>query len=208
MFFRRRISIKNYFSTKQKFQSFRKRSKIAAYLPRCPSFGYFTQTSIMMSLAVWRVKENEDLLMIRQLGSESSSIGSKILSLNFRHNFTIAKSLTKVCSSYSVKILNRGLECLTNETDKALIRSKIDESNHVKYLWNAERHWIEMEHYKVKIRWDEVYPDGKKYRNNEFSFEELRAQKYYAESRKKDLAKRLVESETNEVWGRLFFITI
>ena len=111
-----------------------------------------------------------------------------------------------MCSSYSVKILNRGLECLTNETNKALIRSKIDESNHVKYLWKAERHWIEMEHYKVKIRWDEVYPDGKKYRNNEFSFEELRAQKYYAEKRKKDLAGRLVELETNELWGQLFFV--
>ena len=37
---------------------------------------------------------------------------------------------------------------------------------------------------------------GKKYRNKEFSFEELGAQKYYAEKRKKDLARR----------GRLFCI--
>ena len=51
---------------------------------------------------------------------------------------------------------------------------------------------------------EKPFEDGKKYRNVEFSFEELRAQKYYAEKRKKDLANRLVEQPTNEVWGRKF----
>ena len=95
-----------------------------------------------------------------------------------------------VRATYSRQILNRGLAVVRNEKERAVIAEAIKEANGVEKDWQTQRFWLEMEFHNVGIKWNrkvnemwicrlhDVYPNGTRGESREFSFEELRAQKY------------------------------
>ena len=102
-------------------------------------------------------------------------------------NYTeLGKVGTAPCRIHSIEILTRAITVLDDREELDKIKAKIKESEAKKVNWANQRHWLDMKHHKVGIRWnrglfvsriDEVYPNGLN-GSEEFSIEELRAMKY------------------------------
>ena len=102
-------------------------------------------------------------------------------------NYTqLGKVGTAVCRIHSLEILARAITVLDDREELDKIQAKIKESESKKEQWANQRHWLDMKHHKVGVRWnrgifvsriDEVYPNGIN-GAEEFSIEELRAMKY------------------------------